>query len=231
MVDDHRVMAEGLAAVLSAQGWRVNVLTGDAVSDLPAILRLVDLADSPVVLLDLQLGRGVDGLDYIEPLAALGAAVIVVSGFAGDIDAARCLERGAACVLRKSLTVGDLVATVKRAARGAPLVPAEERGRLLAALARHREEERRRFAGFRRLTRQERSTLAAIIAGHSAQEVARTRMVSVATVRTQIASVRKKLGVPTQLAAVSLALQAGWQPDHEPPNEFDMFGDDRRAIR
>lgn len=232
IIDDHQVLAEGLAAVLGEQGAEVAVVAGEEARNLSVILQRVEAVDPPVVLLDAASGPGPADLGHIEALARRGAAVIVVSGDANDVDAALCLERGAACVLRKSLSVDELVSVIARAAGGGPLVMAEERARLAAGLAHHREERKRRFAGFQRLTRQERSTLAALMAGQTANDIARTRLVSVATVRTQIASIRKKLGVSTQLAAVSLALRAGWQPDHEPPaGNGPWYGDRRVAPR
>ena len=48
--------------------------------------------------------------------------------------------------------------------------------------------------------------------GQTVREIARSAVVSEATVRTQVKSILAKLEVSSQLAAVGLANQVGWQP-------------------
>jgi DNA-binding NarL/FixJ family response regulator len=60
------------------------------------------------------------------------------------------------------------------------------------------------------LTDRERAVLTHLMHGLTAQEIAATDFVSVATVRSQIASILMKLGVRNQLAAVAYAHRACW---------------------
>lgn len=48
--------------------------------------------------------------------------------------------------------------------------------------------------------------------GWTAGAIARDRVVSTATVRSQIRSILNKLGVSSQLAAVAMARAADWDP-------------------
>ena len=68
-----------------------------------------------------------------------------------------------------------------------------------------------RSARFRTLTERERQVLDLLVQGRTPKEIARTQGTAVGTVRNQIKSIRAKLGVQTQLAAVALArdLRAG----------------------
>jgi DNA-binding NarL/FixJ family response regulator len=86
-----------------------------------------------------------------------------------------------------------------------------ERDEMLATLRRHRAEEQRRRAPFDRLTARERAVLAAMMDGSTAEEIARSAFVSLATVRSQIRSILEKLGVHSQMAAVALAHRSHWE--------------------
>jgi two-component system nitrate/nitrite response regulator NarL len=71
---------------------------------------------------------------------------------------------------------------------------------------------RRRFAS---MTRRESEVLGQLMAGRQVSEIARIRFVSESTVRTQVKSILAKLEVSSQLTAVGLAHQLGWQPPTE----------------
>lgn len=92
------------------------------------------------------------------------------------------------------------------------LLAAGERDNLLAELRRQREERRRQLAPFEQLTKREQQVLAALMKGMSAQAIARDWSVSYETVRTQVASILRKLQVHSQLEAVAMARQAEWRP-------------------
>ena len=68
------------------------------------------------------------------------------------------------------------------------------------------------MAPFADLTPREASVLGGMLDGLSAEQIAERDFVSLATVRTQIQSVLRKLGVTSQLAAVAAARRAGWRP-------------------
>src|SRR5207248_6808667 len=65
-------------------------------------------------------------------------------------------------------------------------------------------------APFGRLTVRERGVLQRMMDGKTAGEIAAESFVSVATIRSQIRGVLRKLGVHNQLAAVALAQKTGW---------------------
>ena len=87
---------------------------------------------------------------------------------------------------------------------------------------------------FARLTDRERDTLQALARGRTVHEIANSWVLSEATVRTHVRSVLAKLNVPSQLAAVSLALRSGWidstarvmtgpPPEHPGRRATDLF--------
>ena len=83
---------------------------------------------------------------------------------------------------------------------------------LPVALAEHGEEAPGLFATYSvQLGQRESQVLAELVAGRQVRQIAAEGSVSEATVRTQVKSVLSKLGVGSQLAAVSMAHRAGWR--------------------
>jgi DNA-binding NarL/FixJ family response regulator len=70
---------------------------------------------------------------------------------------------------------------------------------------------------FPRLSTREQAVLHELIDGRTAGEIAAEAFVSIATVRTQISAVLRKLGVHSQLAAVALARRAQWDEPRQSP--------------
>lgn len=87
-----------------------------------------------------------------------------------------------------------------------------QRRHLRSALADRRERLETLRAPFHQLTPREQDVLAGLVRGLSAPAIAEEAIVSATTVRSQIRAILLKLGVHSQLEAVSLARRARW-PD------------------
>jgi DNA-binding NarL/FixJ family response regulator len=213
IVDDHHLIAQGIAFALRAEGvdavvsteLHANGILGDALRTRPQ-----------VVLLDLQfegpMGAVGDGRDLIGPLTELGAHVLVLTGVTDRPTLGDCLERGATGVMAKSEPFETLVDKVLVVARGGAVLSEQERCALLAEHRHHVAHERDRLAPFSALTPREADVLVRLMAGLQADRIAEDCYVSLATIRSQIRSILQKLSVNSQLAAVAVAREAGWQP-------------------
>jgi DNA-binding NarL/FixJ family response regulator len=212
IVEDHQLLAGALAMALRGRGLDVTVAAG------PSPGEVVDQARglAPVlVLLDLELGTPLgSGTDLVGPLRDAGATVVMMTGVTDRARLAACVEAGAVGVIGKAAPFEELVATVQRVSGGEALLGQEERAALLAELRSRQESERERYAPFASLTAREQAVLAALVEGQSAEAIAAGAYVSIATVRSQIQAILRKLGVASQLAAVAKARQAGWPPEH-----------------
>jgi len=62
------------------------------------------------------------------------------------------------------------------------------------------------------MTRREADVLGQLMVGKRVTEIARARVVSESTVRTQVKAILAKLEVSSQLMAVGLAHEIGWRP-------------------
>lgn len=211
IVDDHCLLAQGLAFTLGQQG--VDVIT----MAVPDERRLVDLVGERapcLVLVDLAFeGAATAGADLIEPLVAAGATVLVLTGSTDRALLGTCLERGAIGIASKAEDYEQLLEQIARALRGEPPMAATERVELLVEAQQARAAEQRRRAPFERLSPREREVLDRLAHGEAADTIASTTFVSLATVRTQIQAILRKLQVGSQLAAVALVHEAGWSLD------------------
>ena len=116
-----------------------------------------------------------------------------------------------ACI--KAGVCDDVIATIVASYGDTAIMGPNDRQHLLAELADYEVTVARLTALFATLTPREMEVLDALMCGASADDIAEAQYVAITTVRSQIASLLRKLGVSTQLAAVALANQAGWKLD------------------
>ncbi len=99
-----------------------------------------------------------------------------------------------------------------------------QRAEAVAELTRRLEALRGELEPLQELTPREGRVLGHLMEGRSAEEIADCEFVSVATVRTQIRAILRKLDVNSQLAAVARARRAGWSPPSEKRPETVFAG-------
>lgn len=207
IVDDHGLLAEGLAGAVSELGVDTFVVSPPVPEE---ILALAAEQRPALVVLDLDLGSPVGrSTPLIAPLVSEGASVVMLTGVTDNVPLAECLEAGASGVISKSVGFAELLAIIERLLAGDSSMFERQRQELASELRRHRAEQLDKTAALRTLTPREREVLAGLSDGRSAQELASAMFVSLATVRSQIRSILRKFGVSSQLAAVAEARRAG----------------------
>jgi DNA-binding NarL/FixJ family response regulator len=208
IVEDHELLATSLALALRQWGLEVETVAGlgaDAIVDTVRGLAPI------LVLLDLDLGPSLgSGLDLIRPLIEAGGRVVMMTGMVERVRLAACIEAGAVGIVSKSAGFAELVDAIGRAVDGEELMTPSQRQVLLRELDDWRRADRARLAPFAALTPREQAVLKGLVAGESAETIADRSYLSLATIRSQIKSILRKLGVSSQLAAVALARDAGW---------------------
>jgi len=207
IVEDHSLFAEAVGLTLNADGFDVRVAP---LVDRSSLLDAVSQTAPCLAMLDLDLGDLGDGTELVPVLRERGADVLVVTGSRERVRLAAAVAAGAVGYLRKDESLDTLVAVVRRACAGEPVIEANERQRMLACWRRTRAETKAALAPFESLTPREWNVLAALIAGKSVDTIASEWFVSTATVRTQVRGVLTKLDVKSQLAAVAKAKRVGW---------------------
>ncbi|NEE10204.1 response regulator transcription factor, partial [Streptomyces sp. SID7499] len=100
LCDDHVVVRAGLLALLGSEP-DIEVV-GEAGSGEEAVVLAARLAPD-VVLMDLQLGEGIDGVEATRRIAADGTVhVLVLTTYDTDADITRAIEAGATGYLLKA---------------------------------------------------------------------------------------------------------------------------------
>ena len=134
--------------------------------------------------------------------------MIILSGSSDRARIGAALDGGALAWVPKNAPLPALLAAVRAAQDGRPVMAAEQRDQLIATARRLTAERGALTAKLDRLSQREREVLAMLAQGRRAQAVAEHFVVSLATVRTQIRAVLAKLEVSSQLEAVALYRKA-----------------------
>lgn len=201
--DDHRILAEGLAALLDGTaGTRVVAVTGTVAE---AVERAAALRPD-VVLMDYELpdGTGVDATRAIKE-AVPAANVVMLTSYADDAVLVGAIEAGCCGFLTKHKSAQDVVAAVRLAAAGEALISPDMLVRLLPRLRRSTREHQLGSD----LTAREREVLGLLADGLSSEAIASRLYLSANTVRNHVQSLLTKLGAHSRLEAVSIAARAG----------------------
>ncbi|MEU9703534.1 response regulator [Streptomyces sp. NPDC014870] len=195
LCDDHAVVRAGLLALLgSAEDIEV---VGEAGSGEEAVAMAAKLRPD-VVLMDLQLGPGIDGVEATRRIAGAGSGVhvLVLTTYDTDADVTRAIEAGATGYLLKAERPEELFAAIHSAAQGRTTLSPPVASRVM---------DRMRGAAGPTLTDRERDILGQLAHGLGNREIARALFISEATVKTHLGRIYAKLGVDTRAGAVAVA--------------------------
>lgn len=114
IVDDEPGIRDTLRGVLEDEGFEVTtVATGEA------CLKTAAAGNFACILLDIWLGKGIDGLETMSRLKADGndSAVVMITGHGNIETAVRSTKLGAFDFIEKPLSLERIVLTVKNAIR------------------------------------------------------------------------------------------------------------------
>ena len=200
IVEDHRVVAEGLAALINSQSdMKVVGNVGTVAECLDAATEL----DPDVVLLDFRLPDGT-GPDAANAIRAVRPASKMIFLTREDTDAARfaAVQSGASAFLHKSRAAAEVVSAIRDVARGKMLITPRTIATLLA-------KRRSIEAQLDRLTPREKEVLRLMAEGLPSRQIASDMGISYTTVRTHIRSLGSKLAVHSKLEAIVKARELG----------------------
>lgn len=198
LVDDHPVVRSGLRAVLDT-GEEIKIV-GEAATGEEAIV-LANHLRPDVVLCDLRLGNGIDGIQTTAALRALdpAPAVLILTTFDRDSEILGAVEAGAAGYLLKDVAPEVIIEGLQRAAAGDVFLAPDLAARVMKGMSKPTP----------RLTEREREVLKLLVKGVTNQEIARALFVTEATVKTHLTHIFTKLEVDSRSRAILLAQEAG----------------------
>ncbi|MFF2814880.1 response regulator [Kitasatospora cineracea] len=202
VVDDHPVVRRGLRAMVDDLPEVTAV--GEAADGAAALDLLAGLpADRrpDVVLMDLQMGTGMHGVEATRRITALPdpPAVLVLTTYSTDADILAAVEAGATGYLLKDAPPEDLAAAIQATARGETVLAPPVAARLLGRVR----------AGRPSLSPREAEILQLLAEGLPNRQISKRLFISEATVKTHLVHIYDKLGVDSRTSAVAAGLAAG----------------------
>jgi DNA-binding NarL/FixJ family response regulator len=197
VVDDHpAIVASIVAAIEAADDLRL----GGVGSTLDAAVAIVAAEPPPDVLLcDMQLGGGAEGLDVLGHLDAVKGrrpAVVIFSGFDQRSLIRTAFERGAAGYLIKTARIDEILDAIRTVAAGGTAFSAAAVGAVRS--------------GPRRPSERALEVLGLVGAGASNAEVAATLGVSEKTVESHLRRMFDRYGVLSRTELTVFAINERW---------------------
>ncbi len=206
IVDDHRIVREGLRAMLD--GVRELEIVGEA-EDLDRALVVIAQTRPDVVLLDLRLQRS-SGLDACRTITERHPEVHVVflTVYEDEQYIFEALRAGARGYMLKKATPEDIVRILQAVMSGEVVVDPALGGRIALRAAALRAGKSWPGAELG-LTQREGEVLAHLVRGLDNREIGQALFISEDTVKTHVKAILRKLGARDRAQAVAIALRGG----------------------
>jgi DNA-binding NarL/FixJ family response regulator len=194
-VDDHRIVREGIALIVSREPDMEVVglaASGDEAVD------LFEAQRPDVTLMDLRLGA-TSGLDAIRTIRGRhpGARIVVLTMYQGDEDVAGALDAGATTYLLKETVPDELIRIIRQVHAGERPLPPD----IKALLDEH--------STRATLTPREVEVMRLIAGGKRNKEVASILGIAERTVNVHLKNIFAKLEVNERTSAVNVAVRRG----------------------
>jgi len=195
IVDDHPIIREGLSAVINAEDDMA--LVAEASDGVEAIEKF-KAHDPDVTLMDLKMPRlcGVEALEAIHRICP-AAAIMVLTTYKGDVQAARAMRAGARGYMLKSALRTDLIDGIRNLYAGKRWIPHD----IASEIVSHTIDDE--------LTAREIAVLQYVACGLSNRDVANSLSISEDTVKVHMKNIMSKLDARARTHAVAIALRRG----------------------
>ena len=215
VIEDNRLVRDGLAALLDAQPDFKVVAAAEGAS---AGLLQVRNTKPHVVLVDASLGNQ-DSRRFVESVKkeAPESKVIVMDLLPAQEDVIAFIKAGAKGFIVKDATVDDFVRTIRSVAAGADVVPSALTGTLLShivdqAVARSTAA----VLDAVQMTKREQEITSLIAEGLSNKEIAQRLNIATYTVKSHVHNILEKLALHSRLQIAAHAHKASTRTD--PPS-------------
>lgn len=203
VVDDHPMWRDAIAHDLTAAGFQVVAVASDG----HEALRWLPATRPDVLLLDLQLPGGVDGVEIIRRVPDLyPCRVLVLSASAEPPHVLAAVAAGASGYLLKSVSRTELLDAVHRTGRGEAVFTPSLAGLVLGEYQRIAEQP---GPAVPRLTQREREVLRLVALGLTSRNIADRLGISHRTVQNHTQNVLSKLQLHNRVELARYAIEQG----------------------
>jgi DNA-binding NarL/FixJ family response regulator len=204
LADDHRLVREGLRALLTQEGFKVVSEAEDGRSAVNAALEL-----SPdVAILDISM-PGLNGFEAARQISSRrpGVKIIFLSMHADRRFVPEAFKSGASGYILKDCAVEDLVRAVRTVVEGEPYISPRIAGVMLEEYLRKTQPQDQ--SAFEILTARERQVLQLLAEGNSTKDIAFSLKLSVKTIEAHRQRIMTKLDVRSIAELTKYAIREG----------------------
>ncbi len=220
LVDDHRLMSDGVSNLLAAHGIEVLGVASDGVEAISLVQKLCP----DVILMDIRMPR-CDGLSATRQIKALWPEIkiLMLTTSAEDQDLFESVKSGAAGYLLKSISGNAFIEALRGLEQGTPPFSPGLASRLLSEFAklsgtqdgssrlasRPKEKEKKTNA----LTERQTEVLRLVAQGLTYREVGERLALSERTVRFHMTEIISRLHLQNRNQVLAYASKLGLRPD------------------
>jgi len=205
VVDDHPIFRQGLTSLL--QRYPEFEVVGQAADGDEAVAR-ANQVKPDVVIMDICM-PGSDGIAATtvlqQTLPQIKVLIATISDKDEDLFAA--IKAGARGYLLKSVSLQELIDSIKLVAEGEAIISPAMAGRLLDEFKQGKEQAAKES---RELSQRESEVLRLVAEGTSNRQIADHLYISETTVKTHLRAILQKLHARNRAEAAALAAAKGW---------------------
>ncbi len=206
LVDDHEIVRTGLRAMFELEDdMEVVAEAGDGESAVASAAG----ARPDVVVMDIRMGGGIDGIDACRQMKSERpeTAVLMLTSFGTDEAVFAALVAGASGFLLKNTGRAELLRAVRLVAEGQSLLDPAVTGRVTKKLVELAQGSAPNELAD--LSAREREVLVLVAKGMTNREIAAQLVISDSTARNHVSHILEKLGLSRRTEAATLATRLG----------------------
>jgi DNA-binding NarL/FixJ family response regulator len=207
LVDDHKIMRDGIKAILQHSGEFQVVGEADNGADAVQVCRL---KHPDIVVMDI----GMPGLNGIEATTELlrhcpNTRVIILSMYDDEHTVISAIRSGARAFVLKKASDNDLLDALRTVAKGGSYLSPQVSDRLLSRIQKGDLDSKPLPSVLESLSPRELQVMRLVAEGKTSKEIAAVLELGLQTVRSYRKTMMKKLGVSNVAGLTQMALAAG----------------------
>ena len=205
LVDDHKVVRQGVRAFLQTQADIAVVAEAEGGE---TAIALAQEHAPDVVLMDLIMPGGIDGVEATRQVKQVSprTQIIVLTSYHQDEHIFPAIRAGALSYVLKDVEPGELATAVRKAARGEVVLHPRVAARVVQEIHGSREEA---LNPFTELSDREMEVLKLIADGMSNSDIAEALVISEKTVKSHVSNILSKLHLGDRTQAAVYAWREG----------------------
>lgn len=229
IVDDHPMVREGLAAMLS-DCEEITLL--DSCSNSEEAIQAAIEQEPDIILMDIRM-KGKNGIETTKEILLLKPQlkIIFLTVFEDTESIRQALQSGAAGYILKHVSREKLIETIKRVFNGETVIDqsifhqiVDDYTRLSKKFAEKRKTPPRE--NIEELTPREQEILQHLVKGLTNKEISSATNLAVDTVKTHLRNIFRKFGVKNRTQAITQAMKLSQNPDSVLFYDFKIMGRD-----